>query len=81
MGATLIESFLVFGLHSNNLIGAKYKICNIECNYLHNIFGYHCDFGELFKRLSCWTLNNFLWNFAAFVTLGVVAIIDVSFNN
>ncbi len=81
MGANLIESFLVLGPHYNNVIGAKNKICNIECSYLHHIFDYHCDYGELFKTLSCWTLSNFLWNFVAFVTLGVVVITNVSSKN
>jgi hypothetical protein len=77
----LIASFLVIGPHCNNVIGAKNKICNIECNYLHHIFDYHCDFGELFKRFSCWASSNFMWNFSAFVTLDVVAITNVSSNN
>jgi hypothetical protein len=81
MGASLIEFFLVFGPHCNNVIGTNNKICNIECSYLHHIFDNHCDFGELFKRFNCWTLSNFLWNLTAFVILGVASFIDASFSN
>ncbi len=81
MDESLIESFLVFGPHYNNVIGGKNKICNIKSSYLHHIFNYHCDFGELFKSLSCWTLNNFLWNLVAFVTPGVITITNANSNN
>ncbi len=78
MGASLIESFLVLGPHCNNAIGAKNRICSIECKYLHHIF--HCDFAKLSERLSYWTLNSFQWNLAASTTPCVTAITYASSN-
>jgi len=66
--------FLVFGPHCNNVTRTKNQICSIECNYLHHIFNYHCDFAKLSERLSYWTLNSFQWNLATSTTPCVASI-------
>jgi len=62
----------VFWFLGKNVIGAKNRICSIECNCLHHIF--HCDFAKLSERLSYWTLNSFQWKLAASTTPCVAAI-------
>ncbi len=56
MSAGFIESFLVLGSHYNNDIGAKNRICSIECSCPHHIFDCHCDSAEL-SEMCCWKLE------------------------